>query len=863
MAAITKQELEDAAADVKTIEDVVNGAVDINGTGEVVSRLGRVIRTLAKVDDTFNEQDIAVALAAQNAAEAARDAAFANADVYADIATGRAAVADGEQFMVVSGDTIIRYRRDSSTAQTEMASYPLADRVNRVTAAASSPLAQLSALAVAKGGVHFAIHPLLCFQERTADAATPAGLGDPVGCVRGADGTYFMLAGKDATRGFLAQDDFGNYFIDASAGATYVVEDASGVRWSPTRTWTHVIAMRGAGVMFCFDRSGANRASMGGSDYSGTDVSLNGVSGGFFQDLTAAANTVPYVVSMVKEPTEARCWWNGVRSTVDLTPVDDSALTIEAGYMMTRTLHPNIDNSNFSGRFYGSFWVPGTLSAAEMTAAQTAMNAASLPRDNTYSVDRESAILDFEAGTFEWGGSPHVLADMTDEGAGVYTLDYVGWWDQAHTIVLDLERDPDAGSWSGDFVEFIGNNTKTEKISVHTAIPNTRVAFRGPGGPQDLPFTAPYGDFSAGDRTRFAFIVKPNEFVTSWLMGAQNNGDATHFHHAAMPPSSVKLTTQATGWTLHRAAFYKGALDGQELYDALAHNSYDVHVLGDSFTVYLDPQFSEALHDLIDAGGNPEVSVTTDGVGGVAFYEPDGDGHHQRFAKTPQHWRKTLVLNDGGFEYGRGEVLVRSSIADVLAKLDHGPNKRYVILEPNPVNPVGDSRNDEWQECMGWVRDMTGSHFVETLEAMFCAYADGDAGDIADVSNGIWPDTVRVDSTHPTVAGQEIYAKAAHGAMIDLGYLPGATTLPGVPQNVTGGTGTLTWDAPADDGGHPILGYKVEQNTGSWVSVATQGSATGYTKQYIRSMTGLSAGNYRVSAITRKGTGAAVEVAVA
>ncbi|MBW8469869.1 MAG: hypothetical protein K0M67_16510 [Thiobacillus sp.] len=47
--------------------------------------------------------------------ETARDAAFVNADVYADVATGLAAVADGEQFQVVSADgmSIQRYRRDA------------------------------------------------------------------------------------------------------------------------------------------------------------------------------------------------------------------------------------------------------------------------------------------------------------------------------------------------------------------------------------------------------------------------------------------------------------------------------------------------------------------------------------------------------------------------------------------------------------------------------------------------------------------------------------------------------------------------------------------------------------------------------
>jgi len=57
-------------------------------------------------------------------AEVARDAAFVNADVYPDIATGRAAVANGKQFQVVAGDEVVRYRRDSESTQTEVARYP-------------------------------------------------------------------------------------------------------------------------------------------------------------------------------------------------------------------------------------------------------------------------------------------------------------------------------------------------------------------------------------------------------------------------------------------------------------------------------------------------------------------------------------------------------------------------------------------------------------------------------------------------------------------------------------------------------------------------------------------------------------------
>lgn len=60
------------------------------------------------------------------AAQAARDAAFVNANVYSTVAAGLAAVADAVQFQVVSSDgvTITRYRRDSAVLATLVASYP-------------------------------------------------------------------------------------------------------------------------------------------------------------------------------------------------------------------------------------------------------------------------------------------------------------------------------------------------------------------------------------------------------------------------------------------------------------------------------------------------------------------------------------------------------------------------------------------------------------------------------------------------------------------------------------------------------------------------------------------------------------------
>lgn len=83
-----------------------------------------------KVDVSVIRSEFASdAVAAKNAAEAARDAAFVNANVYASTSAGLAAVADGVQFQVVSGDEIIRYVRTNSTTATEVARYPAASAV--------------------------------------------------------------------------------------------------------------------------------------------------------------------------------------------------------------------------------------------------------------------------------------------------------------------------------------------------------------------------------------------------------------------------------------------------------------------------------------------------------------------------------------------------------------------------------------------------------------------------------------------------------------------------------------------------------------------------------------------------------------
>jgi len=76
--------------------------------------------------------------AAQTAAETARDAAYVNAAVYADTAAGLAATTTGQQFQVVSGNDIIRYRNDVGPVATEIARYPNAASTARLAEGAPS-----------------------------------------------------------------------------------------------------------------------------------------------------------------------------------------------------------------------------------------------------------------------------------------------------------------------------------------------------------------------------------------------------------------------------------------------------------------------------------------------------------------------------------------------------------------------------------------------------------------------------------------------------------------------------------------------------------------------------------------------------
>ena len=154
------------------------------------------------------------------------------------------------------------------------------------------------------------------------------------------------------------------------------------------------------------------------------------------------------------------------------------------------------------------------------------------------------------------------------------------------------------------------------------------------------------------------------------------------------------------------------------------------------------------------------------------------------------------------------------------------------------------------------------SHFALTSAGVlsFLSAKDIDGPDDAD-RDGVYQVTVKVTDDHNPVT--------AELAVQLVRVLPDVTPVaPGAPTGLTARADgayeiVLSWTAPADDGGAPVTGYRIEEFAeGSWTDVEadTGSSATGYVHA---GRTPETAYRYRVSAINTAGTGAASAEATA
>jgi hypothetical protein len=782
----------------------------------------------------------------------------------------------------------------------------------------ASAIYDIAGLAIRKSGVFFLIHPAFCFQERIATATTPALIGDPVGSFRSADGAWVAIASQDDRRPILMLDEAGHYCLGEGA-KNMVVQDLVGGYYDPTTAWTHIGGWRAGGVpsVASGDLFGSTPFSWGVGSGQGrrlymasknntgvqiaTETALN-TTAKIFDD-TQDPITVPFVLRVVKSLTDIAGYYNDgkERQASTVVPWDDSAITRRLGLFMNRVDSPA--QSNFdNGRFYGGLWVPGTLTEDETSATVAEMMRLTIPKEPVWQKDPNPVILDFDNDDYTVRGKSISLSDLIDNGGGSYTLEDTRWWGHDRTYIIDVDSDLEAGSHAGVFIEALSGNLVNEQIAVNSQSPQSQSVVIYPSS-QGLATQKGGGNFAfdVTRRMRIAFVCKAGEPVHIRSNNSAVSNAAKTF--VSLPPTAIKINTAVTGWTLHRAAFYGEALEGDDLWDAMnagtgpaAHPP--LHVLGDSFTAWGGYDFGKRVFDEFYDDG--PVLLSNDGVGGVAFYEGSGTGHSQRWEHTPQHYGKTLILNDGGYEYRTwGDAISAFGIMSIVQKLKlDGDNlNRWLITEPNPItNEIGGTQRGEFDLGMTQMRLLANKNapnartvFVETLEAMFCIYSDDatvthyDSGDNiistyvdgmtkgeydrACVLAGLWPRTASSDATHYLEPGRAVYAKAAAGMIKDMGWGPGTTALPDTVQNLTATGSVLTWDMPADDGGHPVLGFQVQKNTGSWVTQSAQGSPTvgrlaGNKRQYIREWTAPDAGTYRVAAITYKGQGDYTEVVV-
>lgn len=117
----------DIAVDVAAAEAAKVASEAAQSASEVAQANSEAAQSAAETAQAGAETAQVAAELAQSIAETARDAASVNADVYADTAAGLSATIVGDQFQVVSGDEVIRYRHDAGPVATEVARYPTSE----------------------------------------------------------------------------------------------------------------------------------------------------------------------------------------------------------------------------------------------------------------------------------------------------------------------------------------------------------------------------------------------------------------------------------------------------------------------------------------------------------------------------------------------------------------------------------------------------------------------------------------------------------------------------------------------------------------------------------------------------------------
>lgn len=385
-----------------------------------------------------------------------------------------------------------------------------------------------------------------------------------------------------------------------------------------------------------------------------------------------------------------------------------------------------------------------------------------------------------------WNGAAKTVSDLTAIGDGSHTLawaDIGATWTGDLTIVWEVEyAQPNYpgvfGGWYNNnnnyrYFRAVGSISPEWRIWQETAgAPSTPTGFSMQAAGADAN-DAGFTSYAGINRSIFTMRSNSAEGRAIW-----SNGEAaiaggtfgvpaapTTLHFGRHPASGLRepnvTIRSVTIWTraMTEAEMRKANNPGQ---------AYPLHLLGDSFLTH-GRILMYLKNTLIEAAGD-NVSLSQDGIGSKNL-----EDHLARFLTTSFAWDSTLVFVDGSNELDGVGALVPggASIAAIdamVAKLTH---RRFLYVQPNPINPIGDSRRTAWDADQAAILAHVGSDRYCAVLAGMQAAGDGSTEDNADIANGLWPRSTRGDSTHLNNAiGMPVFADLIYNKLVANKWLP-------------------------------------------------------------------------------------------
>lgn len=185
-----------------------------------------------------------------------------------------------------------------------------------------------------------------------------------------------------------------------------------------------------------------------------------------------------------------------------------------------------------------------------------------------------------------------------------------------------------------------------------------------------------------------------------------------------------------------------------------------------------------------------------------------------------------------------------------------------VVPAGRPTAPAGvtatagnTTADVSWTAANGNGSAITGYTVTSSPDGMVCTTTGAAACTVKDLTNGT-SYTFTVTATNGLGTGA---ASAASAAVVPTGPAATAPDAPADAPTVTAGheSATVSWVAPAVDGGHPVSGYDLEVSTDgtTWTSVSGTYNTDPSTTQVVSELTDGTIYLFRVAAINSVGVG--------